>query len=150
MKSARCLFYSLLSSVLCACNNSSSSNLAFESTGIWDVQINLVADDCGLVDPSESAFGDEYQINTIGSGTELSAASGLPVSASGNTEGSVVSFASEEQLDLIGDGSLCSQVVTVNYSDITESDATITFGFSVDCGEIFACSSLGLGQGIRR
>jgi hypothetical protein len=150
MKPTRSLLCIFIAALLSACNGGDSSEAVYEANGTWDVQVNLVSDDCGLVDPSESGFSDEHQVITGAAGYELSAVSGLPASSTGTIENDIVYFESEEQLDLLGDGSLCSQVVTVNYSDITDVDATVTFGFSVDCGEIFACSSLGLGRGVRR
>lgn len=136
--------------LLFACNNGGSSVGASSPVDVWEAQINLVSDGCELVPVDQPGFSEEHIITNDGSIYSLTASSGLTDTLTGVYVGSILSFESSQIADIFGINVDCAITSNVKYSDITETDATITFAFSLDCGEIFSCSSGGIGQSIRK
>jgi hypothetical protein len=127
----------------------SSGEDSFDYAGTWDVQVNLLGDDCSLFDEATTGFTDVHDIFVSSGGYELTSDAGLPTLATGSVSEGILNMTSEQLVDLFGDGSVCLLDEEVAYSDLTATDATVTYEFALECTNGFACLTYGLGSAVR-
>ena len=123
-----------------------------EFAGTWDVQYNLVDDDCQLVAEQIPGFVDQYFITDgdNGSVTVTSTTGFLNDTPGVQTGDGSFEARNEAAIDPFGDGTPCSAVFALTFTLQGSGQAQTLFQQTVSCANGFRCASNGPGLAIRQ